>query len=81
MAKRALITGVSGQDGAWLARSLLAKGYEVHGAARRSSQGRGWRLSELGIEDAITATAISIPEAKGVKLADVVDTSIAGTTP
>jgi len=54
VAKRALITGVSGQDGAWLARSLLAKGYEVHGAARRSSQGRGWRLSELGIEDAIT---------------------------
>lgn len=35
--KRALITGVTGQDGAYLARLLLAKGYEVHGVKRRSS--------------------------------------------
>ena len=35
--KRALITGVTGQDGAYLARFLLAKGYEVHGIKRRSS--------------------------------------------
>ncbi|MEM9223989.1 MAG: GDP-mannose 4,6-dehydratase [Pseudomonadota bacterium] len=37
MARRALITGVTGQDGAYLARSLLHKGYEVHGVVRRSS--------------------------------------------
>ena len=35
--KRALITGVTGQDGAYLAQFLLAKGYEVHGIKRRSS--------------------------------------------
>jgi GDPmannose 4,6-dehydratase len=37
MAKRALITGVTGQDGAYLARLLLTKGYEVHGIKRRAS--------------------------------------------
>jgi GDPmannose 4,6-dehydratase len=35
--KKALITGVTGQDGAYLAQLLLAKGYEVHGIERRSS--------------------------------------------
>jgi GDPmannose 4,6-dehydratase len=35
--KTALITGVTGQDGAYLAELLLAKGYEVHGMKRRSS--------------------------------------------
>ena len=34
--KRAIITGVTGQDGAYLAEFLLAKGYEVHGISRRS---------------------------------------------
>ena len=37
MAKRALITGITGQDGAYLSQFLLEKGYEVHGAVRRSS--------------------------------------------
>jgi GDPmannose 4,6-dehydratase len=37
MAKRVLITGITGQDGAYLAQLLLGKGYEVHGAMRRSS--------------------------------------------
>ena len=37
MSKSALITGVTGQDGAYLARLLLAKGYTVHGVKRRSS--------------------------------------------
>ena len=35
--KKALITGISGQDGSYLAELLLAKGYEVHGIVRRSS--------------------------------------------
>ena len=36
-AKRALITGITGQDGSYLAELLLAKGYEVHGIIRRAS--------------------------------------------
>jgi len=37
MAKRALITGVTGQDGSYLTELLLSKGYEVHGLVRRAS--------------------------------------------
>jgi GDPmannose 4,6-dehydratase len=37
MAKKAIITGITGQDGSYLAELLLAKGYEVHGIVRRSS--------------------------------------------
>ena len=50
--KRALITGVTGQDGAYLAQLLLAKGYEVFGLVRRSSSGEiaTARLRWLGIE-------------------------------
>ncbi|HET6514627.1 MAG TPA: GDP-mannose 4,6-dehydratase [Thermodesulfovibrionales bacterium] len=47
--KRALITGIRGQDGAYLARLLLEKGYEVYGADRSGDTG-SWRLKELGIE-------------------------------
>ncbi|TJV53578.1 MAG: GDP-mannose 4,6-dehydratase [Mesorhizobium sp.] len=52
MAKTALITGITGQDGAYLAELLLAKGYEVHGLARRSSSAdvNTTRLKWLGIE-------------------------------
>ncbi|MFP4003958.1 MAG: GDP-mannose 4,6-dehydratase [Alphaproteobacteria bacterium] len=49
MVKRALVTGVSGQDGAYLARRLLDDGFEVHGALRRGSSRNLWRLEELGI--------------------------------
>ena len=35
--KNALITGITGQDGAWLAKFLIKKGYKVHGMIRRSS--------------------------------------------
>lgn len=52
MTKKALITGVTGQDGAYLAEFLLSKGYEVHGLARRSSTAdvNTTRLKWLGIE-------------------------------
>ena len=50
MSKRALITGITGQDGAYLAQLLLNKGYEVFGAYRRSASVGTWRLKELGIE-------------------------------
>jgi GDPmannose 4,6-dehydratase len=49
LTKRALITGITGQDGAYLAELLLAKGYEVHGVKRRSSSfntGRVYHLYE-----------------------------------
>ncbi|MES2323313.1 MAG: GDP-mannose 4,6-dehydratase [Pseudomonadota bacterium] len=48
--KKALITGITGQDGAYLAQLLLEKGYEVTGTYRRSSSVNFWRIEELGIE-------------------------------
>jgi GDPmannose 4,6-dehydratase len=47
MTKRALITGITGQDGAYLAELLLAKGYEVHGLKRRSSSFNTGRIDRL----------------------------------
>jgi len=47
MAKRALITGITGQDGAYLAELLLEKGYEVHGIKRRSSLFNTHRIDHL----------------------------------
>lgn len=49
--KRALVTGITGQDGAYLAELLLNKGYEVYGTHRRSSTQNFWRINELGISD------------------------------
>jgi len=48
--KRALITGITGQDGAYLAQILLEKGYHVTGTYRRSSSVNFWRIEELGIQ-------------------------------
>ena len=45
--KRALITGITGQDGSYLAELLLAKGYEVHGIIRRSSSFNTDRIEHL----------------------------------
>ena len=45
--KRALITGISGQDGSYLAELLLEKGYEVHGIVRRSSSFNTHRIDHL----------------------------------
>jgi len=47
MAKRAVITGITGQDGSYLAELLLAKGYEVTGVVRRSSAPNLWRIEHL----------------------------------
>jgi GDPmannose 4,6-dehydratase len=46
-AKKAFITGVTGQDGSYLAELLLAKGYEVHGLVRRSSSFNTWRIDAV----------------------------------
>lgn len=53
MAKTALITGITGQDGAYLAKLLLEKGYEVHGGLRRIGVIGTGRLDELGVKDDI----------------------------
>jgi GDPmannose 4,6-dehydratase len=47
MAKRALITGITGQDGSYLAELLLEKGYEVYGMIRRSSAPNFWRIQGI----------------------------------
>ena len=47
MAKRALITGITGQDGSYLAELLLEKGYEVYGLVRRASAPNLWRIKHL----------------------------------
>ena len=47
MKKKALIFGVTGQDGAYLSKLLLSKGYEVHGVVRRSSSINTYRLDDI----------------------------------
>jgi len=47
----ALVTGITGQDGAYLTQLLLDKGYSVHGTYRRTSSVNFWRLNEVGVLD------------------------------
>ena len=49
--KTAIVTGITGQDGAYLAELLLSKGYTVYGTYRRTSSVNHWRIAELGIEN------------------------------
>ena len=49
--KKAIITGVTGQDGAYLTQLLLEKGYAVYGTYRRTSAVNFWRIEELGVQD------------------------------
>lgn len=55
MTRSALVTGITGQDGAYLAKLLLEKGYRVHGLVARRSSDTRWRLRELGSK-AISST-------------------------
>ncbi|AYQ87395.1 MAG: GDP-mannose 4,6-dehydratase [Paraburkholderia tropica] len=48
--KKAIITGITGQDGAYLAQLLLEKGYTVYGTYRRTSSVNFWRIAEVGVE-------------------------------
>lgn len=50
MKKIAIVTGITGQDGAYLAELLLSKGYVVYGTYRRTSSVNFWRIEELGVE-------------------------------
>ncbi|MGA2068453.1 MAG: GDP-mannose 4,6-dehydratase [Thermoguttaceae bacterium] len=63
MAKKALITGITGQDGSYLAEFLLAKDYEVHGMVRRASTFNRERIDH--ISDA-TARAAGLPEGRTI---------------
>ena len=49
--KKAIITGITGQDGAYLAQLLLDKGYSVTGTYRRTSSVNFWRIADLGVAD------------------------------
>jgi len=60
--KRALITGITGQDGAYLARLLLDKGYEVYGTYRRLSTPNFWRLEYLGIFDKVNLIPVELSD-------------------
>ena len=64
--KSAFITGVSGQDGAYLAQLLLDKGYEVYGGLRRNSQDELYRLRVLGVQDQIKLLNFEITDQIGV---------------
>ena len=52
--KKALITGITGQDGSYLAELLISKNYEVHGIVRRSSVSNTERIDHLIAENAVT---------------------------
>jgi len=60
--KIALITGISGQDGAYLAKFLLKKKYKVIGVERRSARSNNWRLERLNIANKVTIEDIDIKE-------------------
>lgn len=60
--KKALITGITGQDGAYLAKLLLDKGYEVYGAFRRTSDLQLSRLRFLGIENEVKFVPMELLE-------------------
>lgn len=49
MNKVAIVTGITGQDGAYLSELLLSKGYKVYGAFRRTSSVNFWRIEEIGV--------------------------------
>ena len=66
MAKRALITGVTGQDGAYLSKRLLELGYEGYGAYRRSASSDFWRLHELGVADDVKKVSFDLLEDSNV---------------
>lgn len=65
--RTALITGIAGQDGAYLAKLLLGKGYRVIGARRHGSSGESWRLAKLGIEDLVEFVGCDVLEDASVR--------------
>jgi len=71
MSKRAIITGITGQDGSYLAELLLEKGYEVVGVARRLSAPNSWRIDHI-IDRITLKTADLLDQLSLIKLVDEV---------
>lgn len=67
MTRRALISGITGQDGAFLAQLLLEKGYEVFGGLRRSSSGTTWRLAEIGVLNKINLVDFELLDFESIR--------------
>ena len=65
--KIALIIGITGQDGAYLANLLIHKGYKVYGSYRRSSSLNLWRLNELGIASSIELVSLELLEKSNIE--------------
>jgi GDPmannose 4,6-dehydratase len=64
--KRAFITGITGQDGAYLARLLVERGYAVSGGARHITDDALWRLRELGLCGRISLAEFDLRDARGL---------------
>lgn len=65
--KTALITGVMGQDGSYLSKLLLEKGYKVYGAARRNGSGSDWRHQQLGIKGQVELVDFELLEQTNIQ--------------
>jgi len=66
MSKRALICGISGQDGAYLAKFLLEKGYDVHGTSRDAEMSAFSNLARLGIKRHVCLNSMAITDFRSV---------------
>lgn len=64
--RKALIVGISGQDGSYLAKLLIEKGYEVHGTSRDAELSSFWGLKELGIFSAVTLYSMTLIDFRSV---------------
>jgi len=64
--KKALISGISGQDGAYLAKFLIKKGYNVFGGERQNASGNLWRLEELGIHNKVKIIPFELLEENNI---------------
>ena len=67
MSKTALVTGITGQDGAYLAQLLLENGYKVYGAQRRNTGLSHWRLDRLGITNDIEFVDFELNEISNIQ--------------
>ena len=67
MKRTALITGISGQDGAYLAKFLVDKGYRVIGGDRRTASGSLWRLRELSVHNSVEIIDFELSEITNIK--------------
>ncbi len=66
MTRRALITGIAGQDGAYLARLLLGKGYDVVGGSRPGAARDLWRLRAVGVEQDVRIADLELLDSSNI---------------